>query len=91
MHTLWTIFACFSGIFAFAFLLAGVQGMQDEEPPRNRSKLILLSCDITGVGALGEALRGAVKNWSKQPDERRLIYAGLFSLAAFVVFVCLAM
>lgn len=90
MHTLWIILACFSGVFAFAYLLAGIMGMQDDEPPNNRSKLILLSCDITGVSALGEALRGAAKNWSTRPDEHRLVYAGLLCLAASMVFVCLA-
>lgn len=96
MHTLWIILACFSGVFAFAFLLAGVQGMQEEnpEPPKDVSEKIshVLGAIIFGVlGSMpGSMLRGIAKNWNKQPNERRLVYAGLLCLAAFVVFVCSA-
>jgi hypothetical protein len=91
MHTLWIILACFSGVFAFAFLLAGVQGMQEEnpEPPKDVSEKISHIVDATIFGSLGSMLRGVAKNCSKQLNERHLIYAGLISLAAFMVFLCL--
>lgn len=92
MHTLWIILVCFSGVFAFAFLLAGVQGMQEEnpEPPKDVSEKISHIVDATIFGALGSMLGGVEKNWSKQPNERKLVYAGSICLVAFVLFVFLA-
>lgn len=79
-------------MLAFGFLLAGILGCADFtrlESPANREDKILRLIDAVCFGALGFLASGIAKNLSKQNDARRMVYAGLVSLAALAVFACL--
>ncbi len=89
MHALWIILTCLAGTFAFGFLLAGILGCADFdrfESPASREDRVLLVIDAVLFGALGFLASGVAKNWSKQRDARRFVYAGLISLSAVAVF-----
>ena len=80
---------CLTGMFAFGFLLAGILGCADFdrwETPASREARVLRAIDAVLFGALGFFASGVAKNWTKQRDARRLVYAGLVSLAAVAVF-----
>jgi len=89
MHAIWIILTCFAAIFAFGFLLAGILGCADldrldrpSEPGGQLSRLF----DAIVLGGIGFLLSGLASNWKKRPEERRMVYAGLASLAAVVAF-----
>jgi membrane protease YdiL (CAAX protease family) len=90
MHTLWFILACFSGAFAFAFLLAGILGLQDITPPNDRAETVFQFIDVTVFGGIASVARGFDKNWSTRTKERRLFCTGLGWLGAFILFQYLA-
>ena len=93
MHALCLILSCFAGMFAFGFLLAGVLSCADFDSldSVNREKRILLLFDAVFFGSIGFLTSGIARNWTKQKDARRLVYAGLVSLAALIVFVGLTL
>jgi hypothetical protein len=90
MHALFIILACFAGVFAFAFLLAGILGLQDTTPPKDRTDATFQFADAVVFSGIASVLRGFEKNWSTRREERRLFCGGLVCLAAFIVFACLA-
>jgi len=90
MHTLWIILSCFAGVFTFAFLLAGILGLQDTTPPKDRKDAALQFVDAIVFSGIASFLRGFEKNWSTRTDERRLFCAGLVCFAVFILFICLA-
>lgn len=90
MHTLWIILACFAGVFAFAFLLAGMLGLQDTTPPKDRGDAAFRFVDATLFGGIGSIIRGFDKNWATSKEERRLFCAGVGCLGFFILFACLA-
>lgn len=89
MRALWLILTCFAGTFAFGFVLAGVLSCADLDglESTNREKRILFLFDAVFFGSLGFLTSGFARNWGKQRDARRMVYAGLVSLAALFVFV----
>jgi hypothetical protein len=93
MHSLWVILSCFAGMFAFAFLLAGVLSCADldglESTDKERRMLFLF--DALFFGSLGFLTSGIARNWAKFRDARRMVYTGLIFLVALVVFVSLAL
>lgn len=93
MHALWVILSCFAGTLAFAFLLAGVLSCVDFDSleSTDKEKQTLFLFDVIFFGSLGFLTSGIVRNWSKQTDARRMVYAGLISLAGLVVFAGLAL
>ena len=89
MHSLWIILACFAGMFAFGFLLAGVLGCQNfgkGDSGTNLKQNLRRCVDVTLFFGLGTVTSGLVENWSKERDARRMVYVGLLSLAALAVF-----
>jgi hypothetical protein len=90
MHALWISLAWLSGVFAFAFLLGGVVGLQDVEPPKDRLGKSLQVIDLIFLGGLGSMVSDTVKNWETQAEKRSLIWSGLAFLAATVLFAFLA-
>jgi hypothetical protein len=90
MNILWIILACFSGMFAFAFLLAGIAGLQDTTPPKSRAGAVFQFLDAIVLSGMASVIRGFRKNWSARTEERWLVFAGLTSLAASILFLCLA-
>ena len=90
MHTLWIILSCFAGVFAFAFLLAGILSFQDTTPPKDRADAAFQFFDATVLGGIASIVRGFEKNWGTHTEERRLFYAGLGCLGAFILFMYLA-
>jgi hypothetical protein len=93
MHALWLIFSCFAGTLAFGFLLAGLLSCADLDSleSTNKEKRILLLIDAVFLGSLGFLTSGIARNWTKQRDARRMVYAGLIFLAALVAFAGLAL
>lgn len=92
MHAVWIILACLAAMLAFGFLLAGILGcaaFDRLDSPANRGDQVLRLVDAVVFGALGFLASGVAKNWGKQRDARRMVYAGLISLAALAVFGCL--
>ena len=93
MHALWIILTCFAAMFAFGFLLAGILGCADFdqlERPVSREDQLLRLFDSVVLCSFGFLTAGVVKNWANRPQERRFVYAGLLSLAAGIVFGCVA-
>jgi hypothetical protein len=90
MHALFVVLACFAGIFAFAFLLAGILNLQDFDRETNRTETIFQVIDALVLGSIGTAVRAILRNWSARDEARRLIYTGLVSLILFFLFVGLA-
>jgi hypothetical protein len=92
MHAFWVILACLAGTFTFGFLLAGLLSCADLDglESTNREKGFRILIDAVFFASLGFLTSGVVKNWSKHRDARLMVYAGLISLAALVVFVGLA-
>jgi hypothetical protein len=89
MHAIWITLTCFGATFAFGFLLAGVLGFADLDQldkPCERGKQFSRLFDAIVLGGIGFLLSGLASNWTKRPEERRMVYAGLASLAAAVVF-----
>ena len=83
MHTLFIILACFAGVFAFAFFLAGMLALNATEPASNwREFLETIS--------LSAQVRRVRQRWRTQSETRTLIYVGMVSLAALVLFTFLA-
>ena len=83
MHTLFIILGCFAGVFAFAFLLAGILALGATEPSRNWREFL----EKTSLSA---QVRRALRRWRTQGETRTLIYVGMVSLAALVLFTFLA-
>jgi hypothetical protein len=90
MRPLFIILACFAGVFTFAFLLAGILGLQDTQPPKDGRGFTLRLFDAIVLGGLGSVVLGFQKNWHTQREARAMIYAGLVALAALLLFGCLA-
>lgn len=92
MHALWIILSCFAGMFAFGLLLSGVLSCVDFDSleSRNNEKQILFLLDAVFLASLGFLTSGVARNWTKQKDARRMVYAGLITLGALVIFVGLA-
>lgn len=90
MQTLWTILACFSGVFAFAFLLAGIFGLQDDSPRKDGKVSVFAVLDCLILGGIATALLNASFQPNIRPKERRLLWTGLACLAAFILFFYLA-
>jgi hypothetical protein len=66
-----------TGLFAFAFVSAGIAGLVDFEPRRpTRWPLLHLIADFASGGAT-TVLSGMARNWSARPTERRLLLLGL--------------
>jgi uncharacterized PurR-regulated membrane protein YhhQ (DUF165 family) len=93
MHALWLVLSCFTGVFGFGILLAGVLSCADFDSleSTNKEKRMFLLFDAVFFGSLGFLTSGIARNWTKQRDARRMVYAGLVSLAALVVFAGLAL
>ena len=45
MHALFIVLTCFAGAFEFAFLVAGILGLHDFEPPKNRRNAVFQFID----------------------------------------------
>jgi hypothetical protein len=87
MHTLLTILAIFLGVFGFAFGLAGAVGMMRFDRKEGVGLTII---DGFLAGGVLTMLSDIAANWSHRPEQRRLIYTGLFCSALCVVAIIAA-
>lgn len=90
MHTLFIILTCLAGLLGFSFLLAGIMGLQDPQPPKDWRGGMLRFMDAVFLGALGSIVLGFQKNWRTEKEARAMIYSGLVAFAAFLLFGYLA-
>jgi hypothetical protein len=89
MHAVWIILTCFAAIFVFGFLLAGVLGCSDLDrlgTPTSREERIFGLVDTVIFGSLGLLATSLAKNWSKRPEERRMVYIGLGAMTSMLPF-----
>jgi hypothetical protein len=79
-------------MFAFGLLLSGVLSCADFDSleSTNKGNHVFFLFDAVFFGSLGFLTSGIARNWSIQRDARRMVYAGLISLGALVIFVSLA-
>jgi uncharacterized PurR-regulated membrane protein YhhQ (DUF165 family) len=93
MHALWVILACLAGTFTFGFLLTGFLSCADLDglESTNRENGFRILSDAVFFGSFGFLTSGIAKNWSKHRDARRMVYTGLISLAALVIFLAFAL
>lgn len=76
MATLFTVLACFAGVFAFAFGLAGLLGLLDHQPPKDKRHLSLFLIDHLIAAGVVSTVREAGNSWEKRPKERNLLCTG---------------
>jgi uncharacterized membrane protein len=72
-----TTVACFAGVFAIAFGVAGVIGLMDLDPPKTRPGTLLAFIDLVFTGGVLAICQDMLRNWSSRPSERRLLLAGI--------------
>jgi hypothetical protein len=73
MTALLIILACFAGIFAFAYGTAGLVGLLDLDRPPGKNSVVLLLLDQLLTLGLGTFVSTIARNWSRRPEERRLL------------------
>lgn len=76
MGDLLTVVACFAGVFAYSFILAGLAALQDEEPPADWRAIAWLG-DLAATGGIVSILRAVARNWNSRPGDRRLLVIGV--------------
>jgi hypothetical protein len=72
-----TTVACFAGVFALAFGLAGFFGLADAHPKRPEPPTLLDLLDYGLTGGVFALLQSMAMNWSSRPDERRSLLIGV--------------
>ncbi len=66
MNALLIILACLAGVFAFAFGFAGIAGLMNFEPPKDRRGAFLMFVDHLVAGGLVSMFRDIVRNWTER-------------------------
>lgn len=89
MTALLTILACFAGVFAFAFGMAGFVGLVSFEPPKDKRGAVGTLIDHLVTGGFISILRDIERNWPEREAERRLLYLGFACGLACIVLVML--
>jgi hypothetical protein len=91
MTTFLTILAIHTGLFAFAFGLAGWVGLLDLdlEPPRRNRTILLRLLDHLLTGGLVWVTRDIARNWPRRRTERRFIYVALANAVACFTLILL--
>ena len=90
MTTLLTIVACFAGVFALVFGVAGLTGLRSYEPPKDRPGIVLMFIDAIVTRGHVTAIRDIARNWARRPSERRLLILGFAFGALCIILVTLA-
>ena len=74
--TLLTILACFAGVFAFAFGMAGFLGLVNWEPSKEKRSLFFFFDQLVAGGVIS-MLRDIAQNWRSRTTERRMLCLGV--------------
>lgn len=90
MTTLFVILACFAGVFALPFGIAGITGLTNCDPPKDRRGAFLMFVDHLVAGGLVTMCRDIGRNWTSRVEERRLLLLGLTCGVGCLIFVALA-